>query len=54
MSENLRPVDLNEVHMPDGGGVPPERRDRVLADLTIANIKMYGGTEFKGEYTLAK
>ena len=54
MSEDLRPVDVNEVRYPDGSGVAPERRDAVFAEMTATNIKMYGGTDFKGEYILAK
>ncbi|MFD0748790.1 hypothetical protein ACFQZS_01465 [Mucilaginibacter calamicampi] len=40
--------------MMGGGEITPEIRQQAMFDMNEKVVKMYGGTEFDGEYTLAK
>jgi hypothetical protein len=54
ISTNMPVVDINEVHTSDGKLIPEESKERVLAEMTKSIVRTYGGTDFWGEYTLAK
>ena len=53
--EGAPTIDGNtKMVMVGGGELSPEMRQQATADITEKVAKMYGGTEFEGEYKLAK
>lgn len=53
--EGAPTIDGNtQMSMVGGGEMSPQMRQEALVYMTEKVAKMYGGTEFEGEYTLAK